>query len=352
MVRSPFDKLRANGLSVRRLVNPLALGLFPALLTAFIASAEPTPASRALDARPVSLNELKPEGAAVGRLKPLGMLSLPRTEETGLSFSQLSGLAWDEDEGVLYALTDKGALFHLVPSFRAGKLAGVSILRAFPLLDATGRPLAKRDRDTEGLDILDGRNNVRGDTQLIVSFERIPRVVRFTPEGRWLDVYTTPAALRNPKAYQGNNDMLEAVCRDPELGILTTPEAPLREEPPGQTRLFSDDGRAWRYAIGIHDRISAIECLGDGKVLVLERDFGRVLSRRSVKLRLAHLPREPVAGETVSAETLAILDIEDGYQVDNFEGLARHRANRFFMVSDNNDLFIQRTLLLYFELLD
>jgi hypothetical protein len=39
-----------------------------------------------------------------------------------------------------------------------------------------------------------------------------------------------------------------------------------------------------------------------------------------------------------------------GWQIDNFEGLAHHQDNRFFTVSDNNDLFVQRTLPLYFEL--
>jgi hypothetical protein len=46
------------------------------------------------------------------------------------------------------------------------------------------------------------------------------------------------------------------------------------------------------------------------------------------------------------------LDSGKGHQIDNFEGLARHRGNRFFLVSDDNDLFLQRSLLMYFELLD
>jgi hypothetical protein len=52
----------------------------------------------------------------------------------------------------------------------------------------------------------------------------------------------------------------------------------------------------------------------------------------------------------VVIETVALMDTAQGYQIDNSEGLTRHKGNRFFMVSDNNDLFVQRTLLLYFEL--
>ena len=67
-------------------------------------------------------------------------------------------------------------------------------------------------------------------------------------------------------------------------------------------------------------------------------------------LRIATLVGD--GGESVLAavETVALLDTAQGYQIDNFEGLTRHKGNRFFMVSDNNDLFVQRTLLLYFEL--
>jgi hypothetical protein len=56
--------------------------------------------------------------------------------------------------------------------------------------------------------------------------------------------------------------------------------------------------------------------------------------------------------QPLKPETVVTLDSNKGFQIDNFEGLARHRGNRFFMVSDNNDLFVQRTLLMYFELVD
>lgn len=36
----------------------------------------------------------------------------------------------------------------------------------------------------------------------------------------------------------------------------------------------------------------------------------------------------------------------------SLKGPTRYKGNRFFVVSDNNDLFVQRTLLLYFELVE
>ena len=48
---------------------------------------------------------------------------------------------------------------------------------------------------------------------------------------------------------------------------------------------------------------------------------------------------------------MAVFDTSQGWLLDNFEGLARHREQRFFMVSDDNRSALQSTLLVYFELL-
>jgi hypothetical protein len=161
-----------------------------------------------------------------------------------------------------------------------------------------------------------------------------------------------PEPLARVGAYANSNRMLEAVCHDPELGVLTTPEAPLAEERKGYTRIYSVNGKSWLYPLHGNNNISAMECLGNGRVLVLERDFGRLFGHAAVMLRGTRVPAEARNDTPLSVETAAILNAADGHLIDNFEGLAHHRGRRFFMVSDDNDLFIQRTLLLYFELLD
>ena len=65
-------------------------------------------------------------------------------------------------------------------------------------------------------------------------------------------------------------------------------------------------------------------------------------------MRLANAP----ANEPLRPESLVTLEPSKGYQIDNFEGIAHHRGARFFLVSDDNDFFLQRTLLLYIELID
>ncbi len=280
------------------------------------------------------------------RLRPLGMLDLPDTKINGLRLSQLSGLAWDEDDGVLYAISDKGALFHLRPQIREGRLVGLDLLKAVPLRDAEGKPLKGKRADSEGLDILNGHNGRPGDAELVISFERLPRIARFRPDGTPLGDYPLSAPLNERKNYRSDNKMLESVCVDGKLGVLTMPEKPLVNEREGINRIYRLDGRSWEIPLLGKLLPSEIECLGDGRVLILERDVG--VLERVMALRIATLAREGDA--TASVETVAMLDSLEGYRLDNFEGLARHQGNRFFMVSDNNDLFVQRTLLLYFEI--
>jgi len=49
---------------------------------------------------------------------------------------------------------------------------------------------------------------------------------------------------------------------------------------------------------------------------------------------------------------LAKMNSHKGWDVDNFEGLSRVGKNRYVMISDVNDNFYQKTLLIYFEVLE
>lgn len=330
------------------MIRTLPLFGVVALLLAAPVHAQDGPTT--LNTRPVLLVEQPKGDEHTARLRALGMIELPDLTVNGLRLSQLSGLAWDDDDGILYAISDKGALFHLRPILRDGKLTGLQLLKAVPLKEIDGKSLKGRRTDSEGLDILKGRNGRKGDAELVASFERFPRIVRYRPDGTVINEYPLPAPLSEPSHYRDNNKILESVCVDEKLGVLTLSEEPLRNERPGYNRLFRVTGGSWLIPVMGKFQPSAIECLGNGHVLTLERDFGRLLGR-AVVLRIATLVGD--GDESVAAvETAALLDTAQGYQIDNFEGLARHKGNRFFMVSDNNDLFVQRTLLLYFELVE
>ncbi|HCU53389.1 MAG TPA: hypothetical protein DIC36_03600 [Gammaproteobacteria bacterium] len=322
--------------------------LVPVLAAFSTASAaqEPLPL---LKARRISLCESPPACEHVGGIRVLGMLELPPLDVAGHKLSQLSDLAWDDDDGVLYAVSDRGTLYGLRPAFDQDRLTGVSLISAAPLIDPkTRKPVRFRRSDSEGLDILNGRNGRKGDAELLVSFEGEPRLARHRPDGSIIAEVPLSAPLNDIGQYRYNR-MLEGVCVHPREGILTAPEEPLLIDN-GVARLYRQDGRSWPLPTP-RGGIVALECLPNGDVLVLERDFTTIVLRFVITLRRVHLPENAAADTTLKSEVIAVLDSADGLTVDNFEGLTRHRGNRFFMISDNNDVFLQRTLLMYFELL-
>ncbi len=305
-----------------------------------------------LETRQVALSQNIKIGDRVGRIRFLGMLELPDIKHNGVRLSQLSGLAWDDDDDILYVMSDKGGLFHLRPEFNGDILTGLRLLQAVALQEpGSNKPLKRPYADSEGLDILKGRNGQKGDAELVISFERFPRIARYRPDGRAISEYPLPAPLNDARMYQDSNKMLESVCVDSKLGILTVPEVPLKGEPQGITHLFSLNGKTWVYPLPPGNRISALECLGNNRVMALESNFTGVLGHLQVFLKLATLSPDG-SSEPVHVETAVTFDTSKGHQIDNFEGLARHQGNRFFIVSDNNDMFFQRSLLMYFELLD
>lgn len=298
-----------------------------------------------IGAERVSLADSLAVGDSIGKLRFLGMLQLPPANISGARLAEMSDLAWDEDEQVLYAISNKGVLFWLRPQFADGALRDVSVIRAFPLYDLDNkRRLMDRRADAEGLDIINGDNGRRGDTELLVSFERMPRIVSYRTNGAALREHKLPPALAREN-FRADNKSLEAVAQHPLLGVLTTPEVPLKGAAAGTTHIYALNGKRWSYPLDEDSSIVSLKASGKRAVMVLERSYTPIYGRIVVNIKEATLN----ADGTSSVQTLARLDSREGLLLDNFEGLARHRGRRYFAISDNNSMFFQRTLLLYFE---
>ena len=307
----------------------------------------------AVGAKPVTFSRQLHNGDRIGQIRILGLLELPSFKVNGLRFAELSDLAWDDDDGILYAVSDQGGLFGLKPVFTNSYLTDVILLKAVTLRElGSGKPVRWTRTDAEGMDILRGHNGRKHDAELIISFEREPRILRYDTDGNARSQYPLPPPLNDVQNFRGPNKALEAVCDDPDLGILTVPEFPLHPERPGYTRIFDITGKSWYYLTDNNSGIVSMKCLGRGQLLILERDYISALAHTTITLKKVYLPAALAPGSTVRAQTLVRLDDTNGLSLDNFEGLTRHRGQRYFMVSDNNDVFVQRTLLLYFEILD
>lgn len=310
------------------------------------------PASRAVSiGRPFELSvSLKP-GDRYMHIRYLGAVELGTQRVGGYAAHGLSGLAWDADEHLLYAVSDRGYLLHLRPRFAHGILEGVDLVKAYPLRDRSGRPLSGAFADAEGLALRRGRNGRHGDSELLVAFEEHPRIVSYRTDGRYLRRHPLPPPLSRVSAYAGPNASLESCAISPAYGILTAPQMPLRGTPRATEAIYSLRGRQWRFPRLDRRDSDIVDLAPDGTdaVLVLERRYRSVFAPIIFDLRRVRLTRSD-AGGNAPVEDLAEFNNYRGWRLDNFEGLALHRDHRYFMVSDDNGNALQRTLLVYFAL--
>lgn len=277
----------------------------------------------------------------------LGALKLDSITANGEKLMEFSGLGWDNDEKLLYALSDRGYIVQLRPVFHNDELVDLELFAYYPLLDKDHKPLRYKHADSEGLALVDADNGITGDTELIVSFERIPRLVRYDTNGNLINTISISTTLADITQYEGENKSLEAVTSHQQLGLLLGVERPL---PASGQNIFSVNGnKGWVFtpANPQHGSLVGMTSLAHGIVIILERSFPGIFAGVTSSLHIVQF-----YDNSIKQQLLTTLKPADGLFNDNFEGLAWHRSNRFFMISDDNDNVLQRNLLLYFAIPD
>lgn len=298
----------------------------------------------------------------------------------GRPVHEFSGLAWDEEHHILYAVSDQGILARMRPRFekqqpgktstpeyhvqheqreqQVERLVGVETLGAVILQDKYGIPLKGPYRDSEGLALAT-------DGTLLISFERQPRICAHRLNGYQASCWNLSENLQDPRNYQGANLSLEAVTILPGGKALTGPEAPL--EGAGNTRqlhLYEAEGHeptAPRIITAYHPGglLVGLATLPGGRLLVLERS--RTLSPINTPIAVhVYYPwcsdhqnsflLLAIGGKQLkSRETPRQWPAPGHWPMANFEGIAVRDANHFFLVSDDNDPLPGRASLLYVE---
>jgi len=285
----------------------------------------------------------------------LNSFLLKTRQVNNLPVVELSDLAWDEDEQLLYAISDQGLLYHLKLRFNDSSLTSledIQFVNAMPLTDKNKVPLKGRAHDSEVLQLINGNNGKRGDSQLIISFENKPRIAVHNTKGHFIKKIKIAKKLKGHKRYRGGNKALESVTVHPELGILTASEQPLNAKPITIQTVYSSKGKEWSFKASSikNSSITAIETMPNNKLLILERAYNGIFSPIVISLRELNLKD---CGEKILCNTkpIATFDSSEGWTVDNFEGLTRVRDNLYLMVSDNNKNPLQKTLMVFFEVL-
>lgn len=304
-------------------------------------------ATPAIDAAPVRLDPADPARTRVGALTFVGGVHL-----TG------SGRAF----GGFSALTVAGARITLLSD--GGNVLAFTLDRAWHLHDvaATALPAGpgigweKQDRDTESMT----RDPATG--QIWVGFEGANAIWRYAPGFAAATAHVAPAAMAKWPINGGAESLVR--LRDGRFVTISEQGHVARQRWRGSdaARRHTRDGLIFAadptvdprppvhfaYAIDGRYDVADMTQLPGGDLVVLERAFRLpfAFSNRLMRVRAADVR----AGAIVRGHLIATLDAPLIH--DNFEGIAATReAGRtmLWLVSDDNQVFLQRTLLLKFR---
>ncbi len=217
--------------------------------------------------------------------------------------------------------------------------------------DLPGGPASgweKRHRDAESLTIDPASDRAW------VGFEAYNQIWRYTPGFGRGDRGVVPAAMRD----WNENGGIESLARLRDGRFVAISESPPRETGarlrmglvwPGDPTATRPAYRFGYAPVGRKDDPSDMTQLPDGRLLVLERGFAlpfRWWNRLVVVDRAAIRPGARVRGRSVGVLAAPLI-------ADNFEGVAAQQeggSTVIWLVSDDNHLPVQRTLLLKFRL--
>ncbi len=350
--------IRSGALTRRALFGGLAAGACAA--ASWPLAAQPSdgldaPQAIEIDARVVQhFQGSRPDARRFGDLEFRGGLVLSSPSE---HFGGLSGLVMGTDGRRLLAVSDRGAwLSATVEYSNGGAPAAVTRARMGPLMAIKGRSLkSKREQDAESVALVEGTLE-RG--TVLIGFERVHRIGRFEVRGGEVQAPTGYQRLASEAGRMPSNQGLEALTviqAGPFKGAVVGFAERLTRGSGYHTGWIWVGDQPQRIQLQDIDgfNITGAAGLPDGGLLVLERFFRW---STGVKMRIRRLaPAEVKPGAKLTGHV--VFEGDQGYEIDNMEGIAVHRGERgetvVTLISDDNfSRILQRTVFLQFTLLE
>lgn len=326
----------------RQIVSALAVLLALEVIFACHLIRASSPSSGIVEIRALAV-DLDPKHPNRKRIGKLVFLSGFELESSDQRFGGLSGLWINEDS--LVAVSDRGYWISARARHDAdGRLAEFSDWKIERLPAPDGRPVSGRLADSEGLT----RDQ---DGSFIVSFEQAHRLWRYAPEPSTFASKPVPIPVPARLARAPGNGGVECVAALGGGRLIILTEA-LRNADGNLHGWILEKERFHSLSYVPSAEFAPSDCavLKNGDLLILERRIGLLGSWAT---RIKKIPRDSVRpGARLEGSEIARLALP--LAVDNFEGMAVYEHPRagtlVYLVADDNYFFLQRTLLLQFQL--
>jgi hypothetical protein len=257
-----------------------------------------------------------------------------------IPFEGISDLDYDSKNHKLYMIGDRGYFYVFDAKFDKKSIKELKYKKAYHIRTIKNNIIHP---DIEGL-THDNKGN------LILSFERVPKVEIVSKDGKLVNYLNIPKKLRKKSIYKSSNSMFEGVAFHPKYGVLLAVERPINHQKNTKQTIYSLRGKEWHFKAESYPNssVTALEIMDDGNILLIERAYNGLANPFYITLKKVYLNRCNKKRECKS-EVLATFSSADGWGYNNFEGLAKVGKNRYVMVSDNNGRSILPTNLTYFR---
>jgi hypothetical protein len=287
----------------------------------------------------VAMDQRDPAHDRAGRLHYLGGWVLSSAQPR---FGGYSALHVDGDR--FLALADTGEWLR----FRMARPGAIDRVEFGRLSDYPGRTGAKGDRDSESMTV----DRASGD--IWVGFEQYPSIFHFAPDFAALKGKVFPPAMK----HWPDNEGAESLARLSDGRFVTISEGPAFKNGLSEGLIFPADpteSAAPPISFGYRPPESYVptdaQQLPDGRLVVLNRHFALMDGMWAAVTIID--PRGVRGGELLEGELIG--ELRPPLTVDNMEGLSVTREGGrtvLWLISDDNQNGIQRTLLLKFAIED
>jgi hypothetical protein len=244
----------------------------------------------------------------------------------GITLGGLSGLAYDANRNLYYAVSDGQSgstpahFYTLTVSLEGGRIADPLISDVTVLRDPQGRPFTGANFDGEGI-------AVTREGEILIVSETVPSIYRFSRDGRFLAELAVPQEfLVGAKGYAKANVSLESLALNPDGRSLFS----ANEQPLGNVDQGSSERRWWvhllryqkqdlsefrlsqefLYPIAEGESVSEIATLAENDLLILERETRRIF-RISLDKAGAVTNEGGLATSDAILEKKLLVDVDD-----------------------------------------
>ncbi|UTW55402.1 esterase-like activity of phytase family protein [Kordiimonas sp. SCSIO 12610] len=295
-----------------------------------------------ITAQPLALNEDNPKQLSVGKLRFLNGWALTSDHKQFGGLSALRVFETDaSDVFKIFSITDTGLWLR----------ADLDLNAKAPFTNATLRWQSPKSEGRDGKAKQDSESIVKVDDGWLIGFEQDHRILHVTAPAK----NTRRSKITDQIDFSGvgKNGGVEAMTLMPNGEILAFMENGRDRQ--GRYKAFlatETTSKLLHFKPAPNFHATDATTLSNGDVLVMTRFFSPIdgVAAKLVRIKVADI----VEGSTLSGEELATF--RPPLTVDNMEGLdvveLPDGRTLVFMLSDDNFSFLQRTIMMVFELTD